>query len=147
MVVYRTAANPATLDLALDPSDRDVGTIVGGRPELGNHHILGLGRVVSPRTWLTYWSGVSSTWGFLHAAPSVETPLLFISAAGDSDILPADADAMWAATRGADRTRHDLRGADHYLRPTSQHRGPPPRETALALITEWIDKRWPPIST
>jgi hypothetical protein len=144
MIVYRTVANPAYLDLTIDPNDRDPGSIFGlldGRPEFGNHYVLNVARVLTPRAWLSVWSGLSSRSDFLAAAPALTVPTLFMPAAGDSDILPADADAMWAAIGAPDKTRHDLRGADHYLRPTRRHSGRPPREEALDALVEWIRAR------
>jgi hypothetical protein len=142
LVVYRTVANPAYLDLSIDPNDRDVGTIFGGRPELGNFYEQGIARVVSPRTWLSIWSGLTAPPRFLEAAPALDVPVLFLPAAGDSDILPADAEAMWSALGAVDRTRHDLAGADHYLRPTRRGRGGDPRAEALEVVTEWIRRRF-----
>src|SRR5262249_1010975 len=48
LVIYRTCANPASLDLTIDPSDRDPGPILAGHPESGSHVWLGFARVVTP---------------------------------------------------------------------------------------------------
>lgn len=142
MVIYRTVANPAYLDLSIDPSDRDIGTIFGlhdDRPEFGNYVSTNIARVLSPRAWLSSWSGLSSRSDFLAAAPALDVPVLFVSARGDGEILPADADAMWNAIGAADRTRHDVAGADHYFRPT--RRVPPARDPRLELrdvVVSWL---------
>src|SRR5262249_44586533 len=49
LVVYRTCANPASVDLTIDPNDRDPGTIFGGRPALGNPVWLALAPARAPR--------------------------------------------------------------------------------------------------
>jgi hypothetical protein len=144
LVIYRTVANPAYLDLTIDPNDRDVGTIFGGRPEIGNYYGLGLARVLTPRAWLSTWSGISTRADFMGAAAALDCATFFVSAAGDSDILPADADAMWNAVAAPDRTRHDLQGADHYLRPTARRRATThPRAELVEVMTDWLRRRYP----
>jgi hypothetical protein len=147
MVIYRTVANPAYLDLSIDPNERDAGTIfglVGARPEFGNYFGSNIARVLSPRAWLSTWSGLSSRADFLASARSVTVPTLFVPANGDSDILASDAEAMWAALAAPDKTRHDLAGADHYLRATA-HRadGGDPRGELLEVIAAWLERRFP----
>jgi hypothetical protein len=145
LVIYRTVANPAYLDLSIDPSDRDVGTIFGvldDRPEFGNTLGTNIARVLSPRAFLSSWSVVSSKADFLALAPALDVPVLFVTARGDSEILPAGAAAMWDAIGSADRTRHDVAGADHYFRPT--RRCPPardPREELAEVVVEWLRRR------
>lgn len=146
MIIYRTVANPAYLDLSIDPNERDVGSIfglVGRRPEFGNYFTSNIARVLSPRAWLSTWSGTSSRANFLESARRITVPSLFVAAMGDSDILPADASAMWNALAATDRTRHDLAGADHYLQPTAAGAGlPHPRARFDALLAGWMDARF-----
>jgi hypothetical protein len=145
MLIHRTVANPAYLDLSIDPNDREVGSIFGilaGRPEFGNYFEINVARVLSPRSWLSTWSGFSSRADFLALAPSLRVPVLFMPAAGDSDILPADADAMWGAIGAADRTRHDLVCADHYLRPTARRTGGHPRDEVREVLASWLGGRF-----
>jgi hypothetical protein len=145
-VIYRTVANPAYLDLRIDPNERDVGSIFGlvdRRPEFGNYFTSNISRVLSPRAWLSTWSGTSSRANFLESARQVEVPTLFVPANGDSDILPADAEAMWSALAAPDKTRHDLTGADHYLQPTAagahlDH----PRVRFDQILAEWMGSRF-----
>ncbi len=147
MVIYRTVANPAYLDLTIDPNERDVGSIFGmmnRRPEFGNYFTSNIARVLSPRAWLSTWSGTSSRANFIESARRVTVPSLFVAANGDSDILPADADAMWAALAATDRTRQDLHGADHYLQPTAAGAGlDHPRARFDRFLAEWLEGRFP----
>jgi hypothetical protein len=147
MLIYRTVANPAYLDLSIDPNERDVGTIfglVGARPEFGNYFTSNISRVMAPRAWLSTWSGLSSRADFLASAPAVTVPTLFVPAAGDSDILPSDAAAMWGALSAQDKTRHELSGADHYLRPTARRAdGSDPRVELNEVMNAWLERRFP----
>jgi hypothetical protein len=146
MVIYRTVANPAYLDLSIDPNERDAGSIFGlvdRRPEFGNYFTSNIARVLSPRAWLSTWSGTSSRANFIESVRRMTVPSLFVPARGDSDILPADADAMWNALAAPDRTRHDLTGADHYLQPTAAGAGMDhPRVRFDRLLAEWMDRRF-----
>jgi hypothetical protein len=146
MVIYRTVANPAYLDLSIDPNERDIGTIFGlinARPEFGNYFTSNISRVMAPRAWLSTWSGLSSRADFLSSARSLTVPALFVPAAGDSDILPSDAEAMWQAIASPDKSRHDLSGADHYLRPTARRTGGDPRDELNEVMVGWLEQRFP----
>lgn len=146
MVIYRTVANPAYLDLSIDPNERDAGSIFGlvnARPEFGNYFTSNIARVMAPRAWLSTWSGLSSRADFLGSARSLTIPVLFVPSAGDSDILPGDAAAMWEAIASADKVRHDLAGTDHYLRATARRTGGDPREELNEVMTAWLEQRFP----
>lgn len=146
LTIYRTVANPAYLDLSIDPNARPVGTIFGGptaRPEFGNYFSSNIARVLSPRAWLSTWSGTSSRANFIENAQQITVPTLFCAADGDSDILPAIAEAMWQAIAATDRVRHDIAGADHYLRPLPGATAAPPRERFAAMLTDWLRERFP----
>jgi hypothetical protein len=146
MVIYRTVANPAYLDLSIDPNARPVGTIFGGptgRPEFGNFVSTNIARVLSPRAWLSTWSGTSSRANFLENARSIDVPVLFNAADGDSDILPADAQAMWEAIASPNKLRVDIEGSDHYLRPLPNASGALPRERFAEILAGWLRERFP----
>lgn len=146
MVIYRTVASPAYLDLSIDSNERDAGSIFGlmnARPEFGNYFTSNIARVMAPRAWLSTWSGLSSRADFLASARSVTVPVLFVPAAGDSDILPGDAAAMWEAIGSADKSRHDIAGADHYLRPTARRIGGDPRDELNDVMVAWLEQRFP----
>jgi len=147
MVIYRTVANPAYLDLTIDPNKRPLGTIFGGptgRPEFGNYFSFNIARTLSPRAWLSTWSGTSSRANFLENARSLSVPTLFCAADGDSDILPSDAEAMWNAIAAPDKTRHDIEDADHYLRPLPGSAQPrSPRDRFVDILIDWLQPRFP----
>jgi hypothetical protein len=52
ITVYRTDADPRTVDLSLDPTERPYGSLFGRRPDLINYGLVGLGRLTTPDAWL-----------------------------------------------------------------------------------------------
>jgi hypothetical protein len=82
LTVYRTDADPRTVDLALDPSDRPYGSVHGSRPHLGNAGVAGFGRLSTAEAWLSTWSGLSSNARFRTCAPEVAVPTLFVEYTG-----------------------------------------------------------------
>jgi hypothetical protein len=60
MTIWRTMADPGYVDLSIDPSDRDRGSIRSTNPETYNYTEFGYARVLTPRAWLSSWSGGSS---------------------------------------------------------------------------------------
>ena len=47
---------------------------------------------------------------------------------------------MWQALAAADKTRHDLAGADHYLLPTSGGGAlPHPRQRFAEVLAAWLE--------
>jgi hypothetical protein len=50
---------------------------------------------------------------------------------------------MWQALAAADKTRHELAGTDHYLRPTARRAdGSDPREELNEVMTAWLSARF-----
>jgi hypothetical protein len=132
LLVYRTDADPRCVDLSLDPSDRDYGSLWGVRPDWINYGAVGFGRVVSPEAWLSTWSGLSSRAEILRTGRRMTLPALVIGYTGDNCIFPSDTAEIAAALGSEDVSRLDLR-ADHYGFPSERGRVP-----AAAAIADWL---------
>jgi pimeloyl-ACP methyl ester carboxylesterase len=144
MVIYRTLANPAYLDPSIDPSRRPLGSIFSpGDPIIGNYGYGGLARVMTPRGWLSTWSGTSSQADLPETIAHVKVPTLIVFADGDCDIFPAEQQEIFEKSGAADKSLVTLEWADHYLNPVGEEgrRLPDPRERLLDLIVPWIEER------
>lgn len=111
--VWRTDADLRSWDTSLDPSDRVVGTLWGADPSTSNLGSVGFARVVTPESWLSTWSGLSSNASMAKCAPSLTQPTLVIEYTGDNAVFPADIDAIYSAIGSAHKTRHRVRGNHH----------------------------------
>lgn len=141
MLVFRTEADLRALDLSLDPSERDAGTLYSYRPDLTNYMELGFARVTTPRAWLSTWSGLSSNAAVERTAPAVTVPSLVAYYSGDNAIFPADAQAAFAALGAADKQLVSAPG-DHYgFGVGSQERSGAP--VAIGHIVDWLRQRFP----
>jgi dienelactone hydrolase len=141
MVVYRTMANPACVDRTIDPSERDYGALLSERPDLMNYAALGLGRVVTPRTWLSTWSGLSSNADVVANVAGVAEPTLLVAAGRDREIFPADITAIARAIAATDKRVEAIAAARHYFEPEpGQHDGHV--EPLMDLIVPWIAERF-----
>jgi hypothetical protein len=143
LLVYRTLADPRYLDPTLDPSDRPLGSIFsyGRDPVVGNYG-EGLARTMSARGWLSTWSGLSSNADLERTIAGVRVPTTFIAATADTDIYPAECRRVFAASAAADRTYHELPGADHYLHARGDG-GDPRARLAHEIVLPWLRARFP----
>ncbi len=141
MIVYRTEADLRAMDLSLDPSERDAGTLFSYRPDLSNYMEFGFARVCTPRAWLSTWSGVSSNADVVRNAPKVTVPSLVINYTGDNAIFPGDARAAFEALGASDKEIGSASG-DHYgFGVGRQDRTGAPE--ALEKIVAWMKPRFP----
>jgi hypothetical protein len=141
LIVYRTLANPAYLDLGIDPSERNLGSSFteGIDPVIGNYGMNGLGRTMTPRAWLSTWSPASSNASMVKSLPAIDLPSLFVNATGDSEILPGEFHEIVDASHASDKTVKTLRG-NHYLRPLHEDDADP-RAELDAMLAEWLGAR------
>ncbi len=140
LVTYRTEADLRAMDLSLDPSERDAGTLFSYRPDLTNYMEFGFARVSTPRAWLSTWSGISSNADVVKNAAHIAVPSLVIHYRGDNAIFPADARAVFDAVAATDKQLASAPG-DHYgFGVGTQERSGAP--LALAQIADWLRARF-----
>jgi pimeloyl-ACP methyl ester carboxylesterase len=136
MVIYRTLADPAYLDLSIDPDDRPLGSLFAFPDPLdGNYGRFGLARVMSARGWLSTWSGLSSHARLADTMPKVKVPSLILHATADTEIRLSQARAIRAACASDDVEYHELAKAPHYLEGHRRH--------AMDLTAQWLKARFP----
>ena len=140
ITVFRTDADPRTVDLSLDPNDRPYGSLFGKRPDLIDYGLVGFGRLTTPEAWLSTWSGLSSQADFVRCAPGVTVPTLFVELTGDQAAFPADSRAMIDALGATDLTTATVRGL-HFGGAIAAGE-PTGNELAAAQIIGWLGKRY-----
>jgi alpha-beta hydrolase superfamily lysophospholipase len=136
LTIYRTLADPAYLDLSIDPDDRPIGSLFAFPDPLdANYGYGGLARVMTARGWLSTWSGLSSHAATAETMPSVTVPTLVVHPTGDTEIRRHEARAIYDASGASDKQYVEIPGAPHYLQ---GHRRP-----AMELVVDWLRSRVP----
>jgi pimeloyl-ACP methyl ester carboxylesterase len=136
LTIYRTLANPAYLDLSIDPDDRDIGTVFAfPDPLLSNYGYFGLARVMTDRGWLSTWSGLSSKAEMAHTLPRVTIPTLVVHATGDTEITISEARGLYESSGATNKAYVEIKGAPHYLH---GH-----RREAIEIVVDWLQSRVP----
>jgi alpha-beta hydrolase superfamily lysophospholipase len=143
MTIWRTMADPGYVDLSIDPSDRDRGSIRSTNPETYNYTEFGYARVLTPRAWLSSWSGASCQVDTIEQSRYVTVPTLHIGARCDREVLPEkDTIPIFENTAGADKQLVWIDGADHFFRPSPHSGRGDERERTLTAIATWLHERF-----
>jgi pimeloyl-ACP methyl ester carboxylesterase len=136
MVIYRTLADPAYLDLSIDPDERPLGSLFAFPDPLdANYGRGGLARTMTARGWLSTWSGLSSHAKLADTMPHVKIPTLIIHPTADTEIRVRQALEIRDNAGSDDVTYHAMKGAPHYL---EGH-----RPQAMDLTIDWLRQRFP----
>ena len=143
MTIWRTMADPGYVDLSIDPSDRDRGSIRSTNPETYNYTEFGYARVLTPRAWLSSWSGGACQVDSVAMSRFVTVPTLHVAARCDREVLPQkDTIPIYQNTAGADKQLVWIDGADHFFRPSPHSGKGDERERTLSAIANWLRERF-----
>jgi pimeloyl-ACP methyl ester carboxylesterase len=136
LTIYRTLADPAYLDLSIEPDDRPMGSLFAFPDPLdANYGRGGLARVMTARGWLSTWSGLSSHAKLADTMPHVKVPTILVHPTADSEIRVRQAKEIVANAGADDVTYVEMKGAPHYL---EGH-----RPEAMRHVTDWLARRYP----
>jgi hypothetical protein len=141
MTIYRTDASPASIDAAIMPSNRILGSLVSKRPDISNYAAGGFAGVLTPEAWLSTWSGLSSNASTLDNIPKITVPTLMVNYDGDAGLFPEQAETVIERSGASDKQVIHLPG-DHYGNPTENSRGTDPRVEAKRVISAWLGERF-----
>ncbi|WP_283139237.1 alpha/beta hydrolase family protein [Rhizohabitans arisaemae] len=139
VTVHRTDADPRTVDLSLDPSDRRYGSVFGPRPDIVNYGLSGFGRRTTPEAWLSTWSGLSSNAEMARTAPEMKLPTIVVEYTGDNCVFPTQVAAITDSLGAADKSHVRIRG-DHFGGPLPGD-GPEVPAQAKTVVTDWLRDR------
>jgi hypothetical protein len=121
-----------------------MGTIfITGNPIRGNYGPGQLARLLTPRAWLSTWSGLSSQAELCETIRAITIPTLLVYADGDCDIYPHEQLELLARSGAADKSLETVAWATHYLLPVPDAPAdlPHPRARAAAIIIPWIERQ------
>ena len=136
LTIYRTLADPAYLDLSIEPDERPLGSLFAFPDPLdANYGRGGLARTMTARGWLSTWSGRSSHAKLADTMPKVRVPTILLHPTADTEIRRSQAKQIAESAGASDTTYVELTGAPHYL---EGH-----RPKALAVVADWLAARFP----
>ena len=140
MTIYRTMANPTYVDLMIDPSSRDYGSLLSERPDLMNYSAIGLGRTCTARAWLSTWSGLSSHADLVQNVERIKEPSLLVTPARDREVLPLDTRSIFESMASWDKKSLSFE-ARHYFEPEPGETTGPDADRMLDAVIPWIHER------
>ena len=141
MVIYRTMANLNYVDHSIDPSKRSYGSLLSDRPDLMNMQYMGFARVLSPKAWLSTWSGISSNANLPKNLSQLSFPVMVVNAKKDREIYPNDAKTIWNAVAAEDKTFLEFE-AEHYFEAEFGAKEHPDVKLVMNAVIPWIKERF-----
>lgn len=137
--VPRTDADLRNWDISLDPTDRTLGSLWGRNPFKTNMNGVGFGKVCTPESWLSTWSGLSSKASVVRCAPSIVQPTFIVRYTADACVFPEEITAIFDALATPDKELVAIRGT-HHGQPLAA--GEPSGQTlAGEAIRSWLNDR------
>lgn len=133
--VMRTWADPRMVDPSIEPSTRTPNLCYAGMPAKANRSAQGIAAACTLRSWLSMWSlRVAQTRAEPHLN-RITCPALVINAEADTGVFPSDAQRIYDALAGTDKSQTSI-DTDHYFAT------PGARTEQADTIARWISKRW-----
>jgi pimeloyl-ACP methyl ester carboxylesterase len=133
--VMRTWADPRMVDPTIEPTKRSPNLCYAGAPAKANRSAQGIAASCTLRNWLGMWSlRVAQTRAEPHLA-RIACPALVINAEADTGVFPSDAQRIYDALAGTDKSQLSI-DSDHYFTT------PGARSEQADTIARWISKRW-----
>ena len=135
-MVYRTAANPSSLDPTIEPSDRPQGETVWGSAFATNYSPNVLGRFTTLRSYLSHWSPLSIADGPQRLAETT-LPVINVTYSADEGCFPTQTKLYSDAAKGRCED-HLLKGARHF--PYKQEGGERYIAELAEVLIGWANK-------
>jgi pimeloyl-ACP methyl ester carboxylesterase len=133
--VMRTWADPRMVDPTIEPTKRQPNMCYAGVPVKANRSAHGIAAACTLRNWLAMWSlRTAQTRAEPHLA-RITCPALVINAEADTGVFPSDAQRIFDALAGTDKSLCSI-NTDHYFTT------PGARSEQADTIAKWIAKRW-----
>lgn len=133
--VMRTWADPRMVDPTLEPTKRPANMCYAGVPAKANRSTHGIAAACTLRNWIGMWSlRYAQTRAEPHLA-RITCPAMVINADQDTGVYPSDAQRIYDALGGADKTQCSI-DTDHYFTT------PGARTEKADTIAAWIARRW-----
>lgn len=144
MVIHRTMADPAFVDLSIEGDDRRKSSYNSNpRPDLQNYG-TGVASFLTPEAWLSTWSGVTSRANTIDCVRAITAPMLVVHYAGDVITHVSEAESIYQAVAAEDKTMVTVRNADHYGFAVFPDGSAGPRVGAgTEAVVTWMRDRFP----
>lgn len=130
--VHGTCADPRFLDVTLDASDREPGTLWGD-PESANLRPVTLGSFCTLRSWQSQWSITDTQGHGPTCLARVSVPVFVAYGTADRGCFPSMAHDLYDAARHPDKELLAVPGAGHYF-----DDAPELVTDTLATILKWL---------
>lgn len=136
-VVYRTYANPATLDGTIDPNDRPATGTIYGNAQAVNYAAAMYGRFTTLTSYLSQWSALSVADGPTQIAATT-VPVINVRFSADEGTFPTET-AIYSRACGTRCEDYTLKGARHF--PFKQKNGAELVAELADRLVDWTKRR------
>jgi len=136
-VIYRTYANPATLDGTIDPNDRPATGTIYGNAQAVNFSAAMYGRFTTLTSYLSQWSPLTVADGPKRIAET-SVPVINVRFSADEGTFPTETAIYSKATAGRCED-YTLQGARHF--PFKQKDGKRIVADLADTLTDWTNRR------